>query len=98
MSHLAHRMHDNSLATYREEEGKLSTREQAVLAWITEHGPHTDREVMCGMGFTDMNAVRPRISELIEAGKLMEVCTRRCATTGKPVRVVDVRGQRKMFV
>jgi len=97
MTHLAHRMHDNSLATYREEESKLSTRAQAVLSWITEHGPHTDREVMKGMGFSDPNSVRPRITELIERGKLMEVCSRRDTATGKSVRVVDIRGQRSFF-
>jgi hypothetical protein len=94
MSHLAHRMHEHSLATYREEEAKLSARAQAVLAWITQHGPHTDREVMRGMGFTEPNSVRPRITELIDAGKLMEVCSRRDTATGKTVRVVDIRGQR----
>lgn len=94
MPHVSHRLHDNSLAAYRAEEAKLSRRAQAVLVWITEHGPHTDREVMRGMGFTDPNAVRPRITELIEAGKLMEVGDLRCPVTGKTVRRVDIRRAR----
>jgi predicted HTH transcriptional regulator len=97
MTHLAHRIHENSRSAYEAEETKLSARAQAVLAWILKHGPHTDREVMSGMGFTDMNSVRPRISELIDAGKLMEVCSRRCPVTNKSVRVVDVRGQRGLW-
>jgi predicted HTH transcriptional regulator len=97
VTHLAHNVHANSLAAYEAEETKLSARAQAVLAWISQHGPHTDREVMKGMGFQEPNSVRPRITELIDAGKLMEVCSRRCPVTGKSVRVVDVRGQRGLF-
>lgn len=94
MDHAVHRMHEHSLAAYHAEEPRLSRRAEAVLAWISEHGPHTDREVMRGMGFTDMNAVRPRITELIEAGKLMEVGDVRCSVTGKRVRRVDIRRAR----
>ena len=94
MAHLVHRMHDNSIRAYRGEEARLSARAQAVLEWIAEHGPHTDREVMRGMGFSEPNAVRPRITELIEAGKLMEVGGIRCQVTGKTVRRVDIRRSR----
>lgn len=94
-------MHDNSIAAYQEERPKLSKRAELIYAWILEHGPRTDREVAQGMGFgQDMNACRPRITELIAAGRLMEVCSRRCPATGKTVRVVDVRrprGQTSLF-
>lgn len=90
MTHAAHRLHENSLAAYRAEESRLSKRAEAVLAWIRENGAHTDREVMRGMGFSEPNAVRPRITELLELHKLTEVCSRRCPETGKTVRVVDV--------
>lgn len=95
MPHVSHRLHDNSIQAYHAEEAKLSRRAQAVLEWITAHGPHTDREVMRGMGFTEPNAVRPRITELIDAGKLMEVCSVRCPVTGKTVRRVDIRRARQ---
>lgn len=95
MKHLEHRMHDNSVSAYRAEEVKLSRRAQDVFAWIQLHGPHTDREVMRGMGFTDMNAVRPRITELLELRKLMEVGNVRCTVTGKSVRRVDTRRPRQ---
>lgn len=95
MAHAAHRMHDNSLATYRSEEVKLSRRAEAVLDWITEHGPHTDRQVAYGMGFGEnLNAVRPRITELLEAARLMEVGNVRCPVTKKTVRRVDIRRAR----
>lgn len=87
-------VHANSIDAFHEEEGRLSKRAELIYAWILQHGPRTDREVMQGMGYPDMNNVRPRITELIEAGRLMEVCDRRCNVTGKTVRVVDVRRPR----
>lgn len=94
--HAAHRMHDNSLSAYRAEESRLSARAMAVLAWISEHGPHTDRQVAAGMGFDHRSAVQPRISELIDAGKLMEVGDVKCPVTGKRVRRVDIRRPRQL--
>jgi predicted HTH transcriptional regulator len=94
MKHDTHSMHENSLAAYYAEEPKLSTRAQAILSWIELHGPHTDREIAHRMGFAESGAVRPRITELIQAGKLLEVCSRRCEVTGKRVRVVDLRRAR----
>lgn len=89
------RLHTNSLHAYHSQESKLSRRAQNVLDWIRENGPHTDREVMQGLGFTDMNSVRPRITELIEKNKLMEVGNVLCPVTGKTVRRVDVRRARQ---
>lgn len=88
------RPHTNSIQAYREEEPKLSRRASLILEWITKRGPHTDREVMQGMGFSDMNSVRPRITELIEKAKLMEVGSIVCPVTKKRVRRVDIRGAR----
>lgn len=95
MKHAAHEMHKNSVDAYHAEEVKLSRRQQAVYDWILKHGPHTDREVMRGMGFTDMNSVRPRITELLDLKKLMEVGNVICPVTNKNVRRVDVRAARK---
>lgn len=84
-------VHANSVAAYHSEEVKLSTRAEAVYAWVEKHGPHTDREIAYGMGFGEnMNAIRPRCSELIDAGRFIEVCNRKCPVTGKTVRVVDI--------
>lgn len=95
MRHDTHSMHDNSLAAYRSEETRLSKRCEAVYAWISAHGPATDREVMTGMGFTDPNAVRPRITELSQRGRLMEVGAITCPVTSKTVRRVDIRRARQ---
>lgn len=89
-------MHRNSLEAYRTEEPRLSRRGAAVLAWVREHGPHTDREVAYGMGFGEnLNAVRPRITELIELHILMEVGDVVCPVTRKSVRRVDIRRPRQ---
>lgn len=91
-------VHQNSIDAFHAQEAKLSARAQAVLAWITQHGPHTDREVAYGMGYGEnLNAVRPRITELIDASKLMEVCNVTCPVTKRAVRKVDIRGQRGLF-
>jgi len=96
-AHAAHRMHENSLDAYGAEREKLGRRAQAVLAWVRLHGPATDREVMRGLGFTEPNCVRPRVTELVDLGLLVEVSNRRCPVTGKTVRVVDVpRGPAQM--
>jgi hypothetical protein len=67
---------------------QLAQRAAAILAWLTAHGPATDREVMHGLGFVDPNSVRPRISELIDARLVEECGERACVTTGQRVRVV----------
>lgn len=88
-------VHQNSIDAYNAEEPKLSKRAEAVLAWITAQGPRTDRQVAYGMGFGEnLNAVRPRITELIDAGHLMEVGDVICPVTKKRVRRVDVRRAR----
>lgn len=81
-------IHANSHAAYHQERKKLSRRAMLILAWIDLNGQHTDREVMRGMGFSDMNSVRPRITELVDAGQLVEVRDVRCPVTRKTVRVV----------
>lgn len=90
-------MHRNSLAAYRAEEPHLSKRASLVMELIAWSGPKTDREVARALGFGEnLNAVRPRITELIDANKLMEVCDRKCPVTGKSVRVVDIRRARQL--
>lgn len=81
-------IHENSLSAYRQEADRLSKRAWLVLAWIDLHGPATDRQVMEGMGFSEPNAVRPRITELVDAGLLVEKDSVKCRRTGKTVRVV----------
>lgn len=89
-------VHANSIECFHALEPKLSKRAELIYAWLESHGPRTDREVMRGMGFTDMNSVRPRISELIDLNKLMEVGDVVCPVTHKTVRRVDIRRPRQL--
>lgn len=83
-------MHANSLAAFREDADKLSAREMLILdLLVRRRGGFTDREIMVALGFSEPNTVRPRVTELIDAGFVTEIGSRRCSTTGKTVRVVD---------
>ena len=48
----------------------------------------TDREVKETLGVSDMNYVRPRITELIKLGHIVEVDDIKCHLTNKTVRRV----------
>lgn len=84
-------MHCNSLLAYWSgEEGMFGKRELLVLDYIKRHGPCTDREVMAGLGATDPNFTRPRISGLIDKEVLEEVGEIQCPITHKTVRIVAI--------
>lgn len=48
----------------------------------------TDREVKEALGVSDMNYVRPRITELVKLGYVVEVDDIKCHLTNKTVRRV----------
>lgn len=80
-------MHVNSLLAYYQGEDRMfGTRELLVLGTVEKISPCTDREVMLHLGFKDMNAVRPRITELLEDGILVE-----CDSVNDPITHRDVR-------
>lgn len=94
--HTQHRMHENSLDAYRGERRRFGRRAQTIRDWFAAHGAGTDRDVMRGLGFSEMNAVRPRCTELVDLGVLVEVGSRVCRETGKRVRVLDLSMAEKM--
>ena len=81
-------IHANTLSAYESTADLRLTREGAILHFLRTHGPSTDREVMRGLELPEPNCVRPRISELVTEGRALEVGTRICPVTGRPVRVV----------
>lgn len=88
--------HENSLAA-RGDRGiqeVLTGRRAQVAAWLAANGPATDREIARGLfgAAADMNMVRPRVSELLDAGALREVDRVRDAATGMTVRRVAATG------
>ncbi len=85
-------MHPNSLEAYAEERPKLDKRSQLIYD-VIRYRPiaSTDREVAELLCFTDMNSVRPRISELVKRGLLAECGSTKDKTTGKTVRCVRAK-------
>jgi hypothetical protein len=84
--------HENSLEGHDALAKVLRGRRAEVMAWLRSHGPATDREIAHGMfgESADMNQVRPRITELLDAQLLREVDRIEDAVTGMTVRRVAV--------
>lgn len=83
-------IHPNSILAYWEGNDELlgKRREKVVAVLRASRDALTDREVMTKLGFIDPNAVRPRITELVEAGIVRETGSTECPVTRKRVRTV----------
>jgi hypothetical protein len=55
--------------------------------------PLTDREVSGLLSFHDLNCVRPRITELLEAGIVQHIGSVKCPVTRRTVRACTLRGR-----
>lgn len=85
-------MHVNSLEVYFLGERQwFSKREIQVLEVVERMGKATDREIMLALGFSDMNSVRPRLTQLKEDGVIEEVGDKTCPVTKKTVRIVALK-------
>ena len=85
---MKHSMHENSIEAYEELRNSLNHRQDRILALI-ERKPHsTDREILIAYGGTEMNQVRPRISELIDKELVQESGNRKCPQTKRTVRTL----------
>lgn len=62
------------------------TRQEAILLALGDK-ELTARQIADALGFTDLNAVRPRLTELMDAGKVETCGKRRDSVTGKNVAV-----------
>lgn len=85
------KLHVNSLTAYHDGQAEFFSAREIMVLRAYRAGPMTDREVMIALRFTDMNAVRPRITELVDDGVLEETSTRNDPITRKPVRVCRLR-------
>lgn len=84
-------MHVNSLLAYYDGMKAFSKREMLILGWLLMNpGAWTDRQVKHGLELGDMNAVRPRITELVGRGALVECGDVVCPVSGKHVRRVRI--------
>ena len=85
-------MHPNSVQAYWEGSIELfgKRHKQVIQTLRACRVPMTDREVMTACGFADPNQVRPRLTELVEAGIVEEVGTTICPITHKTVRLAKL--------
>jgi len=70
-------------------------RQQQLLEAIAAHGPMTVDELMAVLGYRDPNQVRPRLTELAQAGSLRTIGKRRSPRSGKMVAVWAITGQKE---
>lgn len=85
-------IHRNSKTSYDELVPELSGRRKQIYLTMLKHGTRlTDREIKDKMGLIDMNAVRPRITEMIKSGHVEEVENTKCPVTNKTVRKVRIK-------
>jgi hypothetical protein len=83
-------LHLHSLEAHADAEAELGARARAIRDWLRKFGPATDRQVknaLFGEG-ADMNMVRPRITDLINARQAHEVGEVVDEVTGRHVRRV----------
>lgn len=78
-------IHFNSSAAFRITEATRHSLEAKILALMADGKPRTDRQITQEIGHPE--PLRPRITTLVEAGKLHEVGSKVCPTTGKTVRL-----------
>lgn len=70
-------------------------RHQQIMEAITENGPMTVDELMAVLGYNDPNQVRPRLTELTQAGALCTIGKRRSLRSGKMVAVWAINEQKR---
>lgn len=85
-------VHFNSMEAYHMGRHELfSRRQRAILGALEDIGSGSDREICNHLKLPDMNAVRPRITEMIDAGLLEEVGNTADPITNRTVRVVAIK-------
>lgn len=86
--------HSNSLEAHEALCSLLTGRRAQIVGWLAGNGPATDREIATGLfgPNADMNMVRPRVTELLDAGALREADRVRDEITGMTVRRVALTG------
>ena len=86
-------MHRNSLEAYSEELPRLGARCAMIYELVkSSKRAWTIRELAMHFGHPEnLNFCAPRVNDLINAGLLVEVGSKRCPITGKTVRMVRAK-------
>lgn len=87
--------HGNSLAAHGSIEAALEGRRAEIVAWVDLHGPCTVRCINEGLfgERADMDLTRPRVTELLGDGRLVECGKVPDHATGRSVMMVDLAGR-----
>lgn len=90
-------VHINSLMAYYANLRKFSRRENEILGVFVRNNnnPLTDRQIRAALDYADMNAVRPRVSELIKDDIMIECGNVICPYSKKQVRLVKIRERKE---
>jgi len=83
-------IHTNSILSNRQTD-KMKRREEIFEAYRHFNGGCTDRAIAAYLGYNDLNAVKPRITEMIQDGILEECGNTLDRTTNRTVRVVQIK-------
>ena len=95
--HIEHEMHENSLKAFTEEQKMFTERAWEIRQYALTHGNSvlTDRSIKEALGYSDMNDVRPRITEMIKGGWMDQIGEKVDEDTGKTVRIVKALVHRR---
>lgn len=63
------------------------SRRQNIILFILGDGEMTARQIAKAIGFTDLNQVKPRLTELMQAGVIDAIRKQRDPITGRNVSV-----------
>lgn len=86
-SAIAHSAQIDSLHALGSEREK---RYALILDYLRRHGSSTSREIAYGLGFSDLNAVKPRLTELKENGRVRVTGTKLDIVTERRVSVWEL--------
>lgn len=76
------------MESYEELRSSLNDRQDRILGLIEQKPHSSDREILIAYGGTEMNQVRPRITELIDKGLVEESGNKKCQLTKRKVRTL----------
>ena len=70
-------------------------RQWLIYGMLEQYGPMTAREICMKLGSNDMNYVRPRLTELVQMGKIEIIGKKRDSVTNRNTSVYQViRGEK----
>ena len=84
---------ENSLHSFLQEEseGRFGKRNKEVFELIVKKEGLTSREIMIELGYSELNNVRPRLTELLKGSRIKEGNKVKCQYTNKSVTTYYIK-------